>query len=76
MIKFNKEIEADAELAPEKRGSRAKVSWLVDINERTNPLNTIRSNPEIVPLTKFENLSINDFMSRLLLLDGRLHTLI
>jgi hypothetical protein len=33
-------------------------------------LNTIRSNPEIVPLTKFENLSINDFMSRLLLLDG------
>jgi hypothetical protein len=41
-----------------------------DISGRTIPLNTIRSNPEIVPLTKFENLFIKDFMSRLLLLNG------
>jgi hypothetical protein len=39
---------------------------LADINGRIKPLKTIRSKPEMLPLTRSENRSISFFMSHLL----------
>jgi hypothetical protein len=51
----------------DKSGLRKFITSVADINGKTSPLKKIRLNPEIVPLTRPENLSINDFMSHHLL---------
>jgi hypothetical protein len=53
------------------------ITQIAHIAAQVARLATIgRSNPETVPLTKFENLTIIKFMSRLLLCGGYFHPFI